>query len=80
MGENKPTTEVDVEGFHGVNGIKEELNLMLKNEVKFYMALSFNGGAQIRGQPGSNGNMTSQLGLVSKMRAAIFTAFKAAIL
>jgi NAD(P)-dependent dehydrogenase (short-subunit alcohol dehydrogenase family) len=89
-GQRKPTAEVDLEDFDKVNGVnyrgvwmcvKEELKLMLKNEIKPHNGFALSTDeARIRGQRGSIVNIASQLGLVGKTQAAVYTASKAAIL
>ena len=90
LGESKPTTEVSLSDFDKLNNvnyrgmwmcIKEELSLMLKNEVKPYQGLSiWNTEAETRGQRGSIVNIASQLGIVGKTQASLYTASKAAVL
>lgn len=61
--------------------VKEELKLMVKNNIRPYRAFAVSHEeAQIRGQKGSIVNIASQLGIVGKTQAAIYTASKAAVL
>lgn len=61
--------------------VKEELKLMLRNDVKPYKGFTLSEEeAKIRGQRGSIVNIASQLGIVGKTQAAIYTASKAAVL
>ncbi|KAF2251306.1 2-(R)-hydroxypropyl-CoM dehydrogenase [Trematosphaeria pertusa] len=90
LGSNKPTAEVSLEEFDKLNSInyrglwmcvKEELKLMLRNDVKPYKGFTLSEEeAKIRGQRGSIVNIASQLGIVGKTQAAIYTASKAAVL
>ncbi|CAO2654040.1 Nn.00g107730.m01.CDS01 [Neocucurbitaria sp. VM-36] len=90
LGQNKPTTEVSLEEFDRLNSVnyrgmwmcvKEELKLMLKNDVRPYSGFTLSAEeARIRGQRGSIVNIASQLGLVGKTQASIYTASKAAVL
>ncbi|KAF2788577.1 short-chain dehydrogenase/reductase-like protein SDR [Melanomma pulvis-pyrius CBS 109.77] len=90
LGQDKPTAEVSLEEFDRLNGInyrglwmcvKEELKLMLKNDIKPYRGFTMSADeARIRGQRGSIVNIASQLGIVGKTQAAIYTASKAAVL
>lgn len=90
LGQDKPTAEVSLEEFDRLNSInyralwmcvKEELKLMLKNEVKPYRGFTLSEDeARIRGQRGSIVNIASQLGIVGKTQASIYTASKAAVL
>jgi NAD(P)-dependent dehydrogenase (short-subunit alcohol dehydrogenase family) len=90
LGENLPTTEVTLEQFDRVNSVnyrglwmcvKEELRLMLKNDMKPYQGFApSQEEANTRGQRGSIVNIASQLGIVGKTQASIYTASKAAVL
>jgi NAD(P)-dependent dehydrogenase (short-subunit alcohol dehydrogenase family) len=90
LGENLPTTEVTLEQFDKVNSVnyrglwmcvKEELRLMLKNDMKPYQGFTpSQEEATTRGQRGSIVNIASQLGIVGKTQASIYTASKAAVL
>lgn len=90
LGQNAPTTEVSVEEFDRLNSInyrgtwmcvKEELKLMLNNDIEPYAGFTLSAHeARIRGQRGSIVNIASQLGLVGKTQASIYTASKAAVL
>lgn len=61
--------------------VKEELKLMLKNEIKPYRGFAASEEeAKTRGQRGSIVSIASQLGIVGKTQAAIYTATKAAVL
>ncbi|KAJ4357680.1 uncharacterized protein N0V89_002256 [Didymosphaeria variabile] len=90
MGETALTTEATLEGFDKLNAVnyrglwmcvKEELKLMLKNDITPYTGFTFSPSeSQRRGQRGSIINIASQLGLVGKTQAAIYTATKAAVL
>lgn len=54
---------------------------MLKNEIKPYTGFTLSASeAQTRGQRGAIVNIASQLGIVGKTQAAIYTASKAAVL
>ncbi|KAF2732366.1 oxidoreductase [Polyplosphaeria fusca] len=90
MGENKPTAEVELEEFDGINRVnyrglwmcqREELKLMLKNQVKPHQGFAIpQDEASIRGQRGSIVNIASQLAIVGKTQASIYTATKAAVM
>lgn len=90
LGQDKPTTEVSIEEFDRLNSInyrglwmcvKEELKLMLKNEIRPYAGFTLSEEeAKLRGQRGSIVNIASQLGIVGKTQASIYTASKAAVL
>ncbi|KAF1848749.1 2-(R)-hydroxypropyl-CoM dehydrogenase [Cucurbitaria berberidis CBS 394.84] len=90
LGENKPTAEVSLGEFDRLNSInyrglwmcvKEELKLMLKNDLRPYPSFTLSEQeARIRGQRGSIVNIASQLGIVGKTQASIYTASKAAVL
>ncbi|KAH8724449.1 hypothetical protein GQ44DRAFT_683289 [Phaeosphaeriaceae sp. PMI808] len=89
-GVQKPTVEVDLAEFDRVNSVnyrglwmceKEELKLMLKNDVQPYKGFTLSPEeARIRGQRGSIVNIASQLGLVGKTQTSVYTASKAAVL
>lgn len=90
LGQDKPTTEVSLEEFDKVNSInyrgmwmcvKEELKLMLKNDITSYTGFTVSAHeAKLRGQRGSIVNIASQLGIVGKTQASVYTASKAAVL
>ncbi|KAF1994643.1 oxidoreductase [Amniculicola lignicola CBS 123094] len=90
LGQEKPTAEVSLEEFDRVNAVnyrglwmcvKEELKLMLKNDIKPYYGFAISEqDAKTRGQRGSIVNIASQLGLVGKTQASVYTASKAAVL
>ncbi|ORY18157.1 2-(R)-hydroxypropyl-CoM dehydrogenase [Clohesyomyces aquaticus] len=90
LGQDKPTAEIGLEEFDWLNSInyrglwmcvKEELKLMLKNDVKPYQGFTLSEGeARVRGQRGSIVNIASQLAIVGKTQAAIYTASKAAVM
>ncbi|KAF2107650.1 hypothetical protein BDV96DRAFT_292786 [Lophiotrema nucula] len=90
LGQDKPTAEVDLEEFDRLNSInyrglwmcvKEELKLMVKNELRPYNAFAIPGEeASTRGQKGSIVNIASQLAIVGKTQASIYTASKAAVM
>ncbi|KAF2655666.1 2-(R)-hydroxypropyl-CoM dehydrogenase [Lophiostoma macrostomum CBS 122681] len=90
LGENKPTAEVSLAEFDRINSInyrglwmcvKEELKLILKNDVTPYRGFTVTKEeAEIRGQRGAIVNIASQLGIVGKTQASVYTASKAAVL
>ncbi|KAF2703826.1 oxidoreductase [Pleomassaria siparia CBS 279.74] len=89
-GQVAPTAEVSLEDFDRLNGVnyrglwmcvKEELKLMLRNDIKPYHSFTTSREESlVRGQRGAIVNIASQLGLVGKTQAAIYTASKAAVL
>jgi NAD(P)-dependent dehydrogenase (short-subunit alcohol dehydrogenase family) len=90
LGENKPTAEVSLAEFDRINSInyrglwmcvKEELKLMLKNDIQPYRGFTLTPEeARTRGQRGAIVNIASQLGIVGKTQASVYTASKAAVL
>lgn len=85
-----PTAEVELEDFDKLCSVnyravwmcvKEELKLMLKNDIKPYSGFTMSEDeAKTRGQRGSIVSIASQLGIVGKTQSAIYTATKAAVL
>lgn len=91
LGPSKPVLEVSLAEFDNVNDInyrglfmcqKEELRLMLKNDIRPFRGYSClnEEDAQVRGQRGAIVNIASQLGLVGKARTSAYSATKAAVL
>lgn len=88
-GYNKPTTEVSLAEFDNVTDVnyralwmcmKEELKLMLKNDIKPYNGIGLSAqDAQTRGQRGSIVNIASQLGIVGLSHSSAYTATNAAV-
>ncbi|KAF2274060.1 NAD(P)-binding protein [Westerdykella ornata] len=91
LGPSKPALEISIAEFDNVNDInfrafwmcqKEELKLMLKNDIRPFRGYSClnEEDAQVRGQRGAIVNVASQLGIVGKARTSIYSATKAAVL
>lgn len=90
LGQDKPTGEVDLAEFDRLNSVnyrglwmcvKEELKLMVKNELRPYTAFAVpQEEGRTRGQKGSIVNIASQLAIVGKTQASIYTASKAAVM
>jgi NAD(P)-dependent dehydrogenase (short-subunit alcohol dehydrogenase family) len=89
LGSSKPTTEVSLAEFDSVTDVnyrglwmcvKEELKLMLKNDIRPYNGIGLSArDARRRGQRGSIVTIASQLGIVGKSQSSAYTATKAAV-
>jgi NAD(P)-dependent dehydrogenase (short-subunit alcohol dehydrogenase family) len=82
MGQRSPTAETSLEKFDKVNSVnyrglwmcaKQELKLMLKNDVKPFRSFGLSDEeANARGQRGSIVNIASQLGIVSRKEGSSY--------
>jgi NAD(P)-dependent dehydrogenase (short-subunit alcohol dehydrogenase family) len=89
LGPDKLTTDTSLCEFDKVTDInyraifmcmKEELKIMMKNDIKPYSRIGVSSkDGQRRGQRGAIVNIASQLGIVGKSRNAPYTATKAAV-
>ncbi|KAH7112801.1 oxidoreductase [Dendryphion nanum] len=89
LGRASPTHELSIEDFDAINNVnyrglwlcvKEEISLMLKNDLQIYANALSETEASTRAQRGAIVNISSQLAVVGKASSAAYTASKAAVL